>query len=232
MEAFLSPNGSRSTLLQGPAGRMEVFIDAPSSTARGVAVVAHPHPLLGGTARHKVPHVLARSLCDAGWLTVRPNFRGTGLSEGAHDEGRGEASDLLWLTDHLRATIGPQRLALIGFSFGAFVQAQVAQALAVRQTPAWRVCLLGTPFGSVKGSQHYATPAATPGALVVHGEHDERVPLQAIMDWARPKCHPVVILPGADHFFNGHLPLLWSLVVSHLTDEADEPGNPFRQGHK
>jgi alpha/beta superfamily hydrolase len=203
-------------LLDGPAGTMEVLFDLPKTPAAGVAVVAHPQPLLGGHVMHKVPQLLARGLCDVGWLVARPNFRGVGRSEGTHDTGDGETEDLLALCGALREAYSEQCLALVGFSFGAYVQARVASRLAERGAPAWRVALAGMPFGEVDGGRRYDTPRDVGGALVVHGEMDERVPLQAVFDWARPASHPVVVVPGADHFFSGRLPVLRALVLSHL----------------
>ncbi len=195
---------------------MEVVLDIPKGDSRGIAIVAHPQPLLGGSAMHKVPHVLARGLCDAGWWVARPNFRGVGRSAGAHDEGRGETDDLLALCETLRGAHPGQRLLLVGFSFGAFVQARVARVLADNAVPAWRTCLVGVPFGEVEGGRRYDTPDGLPDTMVVHGEHDERVPLQSVLDWARPKGQPVVVVPGADHFFTGRLPVLRALVLSHV----------------
>ena len=207
---------SGAQLLDGPAGTMEVLFDLPKAPAVGVAIVAHPQPLLGGSATHKVPQLLARALCDAGWRVARPNFRGVGRSAGAHDRGDGETEDLLALCALLREAFPAQHLALVGFSFGAYVQARVASRLAELGDPAWRVALAGMPFGDIVGARHYDTPRDVAGALIVHGEHDERVPLQAVFDWARPTSHPVVVVPGADHFFSGRLPVLRTLVLSHL----------------
>lgn len=210
------PIAAGASLLDGSAGPMEVLFDLPKAAAQGIAIVAHPQPLLGGNATHKVPHVLARGLCDAGWLVARPNFRGVGASAGIHDAGRGETDDLLALCDQLRGARPGLPLALVGFSFGAFVQACVSRALADRRAPAWRTCLAGMPFGEVDGGRRYDTPDGVPDALVVHGEHDERVPLLSVLDWARPTGQPVVVVPGADHFFTGRLPVLRTLVLSHL----------------
>jgi alpha/beta superfamily hydrolase len=202
-------------LVDGPAGKLEVLVDRPARQARGVAVVAHPQPLQGGHARHKLPDFLARALRDDGWLVLRPNFRGVGGSAGQHDHGRGETDDVLALCEALRAEEAGRTLALVGFSFGAYVQARVAFALAERGVPASKVCLLGMPFGQA-GGRRYDTPQGLHDALVVHGESDERVPLQAVFDWARPHTQPVVVVPGADHFFTGRLPLLRRLVTTHL----------------
>ena len=203
-------------LLDGAEGPMEVIVDAPAGDPRGVAIVAHPQPLLGGHAMHKVPHLLARALCDAGWLVARPNFRGVGRSAGEHDAGIGETADLLRLHAALRAAWPGARVALVGFSFGAFVQARVARALADGGDTAWRVCLAGMPSGEVQGGRRYETPVDLGDALVVHGEHDQSVPLAAVLDWARPQAQPVVVVPGADHFFSGKLHVLRRLVLAHL----------------
>ena len=112
--------------LQGPAGAIEVARDAASApdggAPRGVAVIAHPHPLFGGTMDNKVVQTLARAFVQCGWTAVRFNFRGVGATQGVHDEGRGELQDLLAVVEQVApAGEGAQPLALAGFSFGAFV---------------------------------------------------------------------------------------------------------------
>ena len=204
-------------LLPTAVGHMEVLMDLPSTEAPlGVAMVAHPQPLLGGSAQHKVPAFLARALRDAGWVVARPNFRGVGRSSGAHDHGEGEALDLLALARHLRLEHPGLPLGLVGFSFGAFVQSWVAKALADQGCPAEEVCLTGMPAGEIIGARHYAPATGFGDALVVHGEWDERVPLSSVMDWARSQSQPVVVVPGADHFFSGKLPVLRQLVLGRL----------------
>lgn len=210
----LCESGTR--LMEGPVGPMEVVFDLPKGDACGVAIVAHPQPLLGGHATHKVPQVLARGLSEAGRLVARPNFRGVGRSAGAHDAGLGETEDILALCRTLNETYPHLGLALVGFSFGAFVQARVARALADHGRPPWRCCLAGLPVGEVEGQRRYDTPDGIANALVVHGENDDRVPLKAVLDWARPQAQPVVVVPGADHFFTGRLHVLRSLVLSHF----------------
>lgn len=216
MPSTIDLSGEGPRLFAGPAGSIELIVDPPLGEPRGAAIVAHPHPLLGGDARHKVPAFLARALAEAGWLAIRPNFRGVGRSDGVHDGGDGEAADLVSIADALRAREPGGRLALVGFSFGAFVQARVARMLADRAQPAWRVFLAGLPFGDVAGSRRYAPPARLRDAMVVHGDVDERVPLSAVLAWARPDVHPVVVVPGADHFFAGRLPALQALLLRHL----------------
>lgn len=210
----LSRSGVQHWPLNG--GVMEVLLDVPPTEPVGRVLLGHPQPLLGGHAGHKLPQFLARAFWAAGWLVVRPNFRGVGQSSGEHALGVGEADDVLALHAQLDAQCPGQRTALVGFSFGAFVMAQVARQLADRGAPAWRVCLAGMPSGTVAGQRHYDTPDGLPEALVIHGERDERVPLSAVLDWARPTGQPVVVVPEADHFFNGKLPLLRTLALAHL----------------
>jgi uncharacterized protein len=208
-------------LFDGPEGTIEVLVDAPLvSQLAGLVILAHPQPLLGGSAQHKVPHFLAKSLAEIGWLVVRPNFRGVGRSAGVHDAGEGETRDLLWLTHLLRRQAPELPLVLFGISFGAFVQARVAHALQTAGEPACRVILTSMPWGEVEGGRTYATPQSIANAKVIHGEMDERVPLNAVFEWARPASQPICVLPGADHLFSGKLQHLRAFVldaVGHLT---------------
>jgi alpha/beta superfamily hydrolase len=198
--------------LKGAAGAIEVLRDAAAagSPALGVAVIAHPHPLFGGSMDNKVVQTLARAFVSCGWTAVRFNFRGVGASEGTHDEGRGERDDMLAVVEQL-APEGP--LAIAGFSFGAFVASCTAEKLwAARDIK--HLVLVGTAASRFSVA---ALPAeAHECTLVVHGEQDDTVPLAAVMDWARPQSLPVTVVPGGGHFFHGQLPLLKSLVVRHL----------------
>ncbi len=207
------PSATRTVWGAGAAGRIEILLDPPARQPRGVALVAHPQPLLGGSARHKVPHVLAHALRDQGWLALRPNFRGVGASEGRHDHGAGETEDLLALAAQARAEHPGLPLALMGFSFGAYVQSHVAARMAAAGDPALHVLLAGMPVGQVQDWRSYE-PAAVPGAWLVHGELDERAPLRALMEWSREPAHPVFVVPGADHFFTGRLQLLREFVAA------------------
>ena len=203
---------TRRLTLAGPAGAIEVLRDEPATgtAPRGTAVIAHPHPLFGGTMDNKVVQTLARAFVQAGWSTVRFNFRGVGASEGVHDEGRGELADMLALVT-AQAPQGP--LAIAGFSFGAFVAAGVVQALAGSR-PIDKVVLVGT------AAARFQVPDVAPelhdATLVIHGEQDDTVALSAVMDWARPQSLPVTVVPGGAHFFHGQLPLLKNLVLRHL----------------
>ena len=205
-------NQATQTLtLQGEAGTLEALMDSPPEGAlQGTAVIAHPHPLFGGTMHNKVVQTLARAFVQCGWRAVRFNFRGVGASAGSYDEGRGEVVDMRRLIDQL-APDGP--LALAGFSFGAFVTSHVVQALGEARLPQALV-LVGTA-----ASRFEVAPVPQvlhERCLVVHGEQDDTVPLASVMDWARPQSLPITVIPGVEHFFHGQLPLLKSLVIRHM----------------
>ena len=202
---------TQSLTLQGSAGVIEALLDTPSGGVfKGTAVIAHPHPLFGGTMQNKVVQTLARAFVQCGWQAVRFNFRGVGASAGTHDEGRGEAEDMLAVVEQV-APQGP--LALAGFSFGAFVTSHVAQMLApVRSLD--KLVLVGTAASRFVVAP--VEPELHEKTLVLHGEQDDTVSLASVMDWARPQSLPVKVVPGGGHFFHGQLPLLKSLVVRHL----------------
>ena len=201
---------TRRLQLQGAAGAIDVLRDDPEGTTHGVAFVAHPHPLFGGTMDNKVVQTLARAFVQAGWTAVRFNFRGVGGSAGEHDEGRGETDDMLALVSQV-APEGP--IALAGFSFGAFVASRALHALwPAREIR--KVVLVGTAASRFEVAA--VPPDAHDRTLVLHGEHDDTVALAAVMDWARPQALPVTVVPGGGHFFHGQLPLLKSLVARHL----------------
>lgn len=194
----------------GPAGRIQVLRDQPAGTPLGTAVIAHPHPLFGGTMDNKVVQTLARAFVQCGWTAVRFNFRGVGTSEGAHDEGVGETDDLLEVVRSF-APQGP--LALGGFSFGSYVTVRAVQSLwSEREIRA--LVLVGTAAARFQVPELPAE--AHDRTLVIHGEVDDTVPLAAVLDWARPQSLPVTVVPGVEHFFHGQLPLLKNLVVRHL----------------
>ena len=191
---------TRREFIAGPAGRIECAVDSPEGAARGVALIAHPHPLFGGTLDNKVVQTLARAFVDLGYEAWRPNFRGVGATEGLHDDGRGELEDLRTIVRHL----APAKLVLAGFSFGASLQARLAQEVELE----WLV-LVGT------GITRLEAPAVPEGTLVIHGESDDTVPLAAVLDWARPQDLPVVVVPGADHFFHRKLQVIRRIVQAN-----------------
>lgn len=206
------PLPTQSVLLRGPDGAIDALIDAPE-TARGIALVCHPHPLFGGANTNKIAHTLARTLRELGYAVIRPNFRGVGKSEGVHDHGMAETEDMLSVLAWAQSRWGSLPLALGGFSFGAFVQTRVAERLAGGVTPVQRMVLVGTATGEVSGARSYTTGPVPGDTLVIHGEQDETVALANVLDWARPQDLPVIVVPGADHFFHGKLHLIRDIIA-------------------
>ena len=208
---------TQKSIIHGPAGALEIALDLPAGDSRGVAVIAHPHPLFAGTMDNKVVQTLARAFVHCGWTAVRFNFRGVGGSAGSHDEGRGELEDLLAVVEHAAPASAGQPLALAGFSFGAFVTTHAFQRLGASRDVE-KLVLVGTSVSRAPAAP--IDPAAHLKTLVVHGEQDDTVLLSAVLDWARPQALPVTVVPGGGHFFHGQLPLLKNLVVRHLSSPS------------
>ena len=209
---------SERILVDGPIGVIETVFDYPAgfppagvsptgvppAAARGLALVAHPHPLYGGTLDNKVAQILARTFAELGYVSVRPNFRGVGASAGAHDEGNGETDDLMAVVAFARHKLGlpDQALVLAGFSFGSLVVARVAKRLTVE-----RMVFVGT---AVTRGKVEDVPADT---VVIHGENDNTVPLGAVLRWAEPQELSVIVIPGADHFFHRRLHIIKGIIT-------------------
>ncbi len=207
---------TRRERVAGPAGALEAAVDLPTQTPSGLAVVAHPHPLFGGTLDNKVVQTVARACVQQGLATVRFNTRGTGGSEGAWDEGRGEVDDALAVVAHYRQALGlaDASLTLAGFSFGAYVASQVFARLSTSPHPAQHLCLVGPAV------VNFPVAPVPPGTLVVQGEVDDVVPMADVLRWAGShtpgQVTPVTVVPGAGHFFHGQLPVLKTLLLTWL----------------
>jgi alpha/beta superfamily hydrolase len=196
--------------IAGPAGALSVAVDTTTDLpSRGLAVICHPHPLQGGTMDNKVVTTLARALVQRGWRVVRFDYRGVRQSAGSWDEGRGEVDDALAVVAAHREAGEP--LVLGGFSFGGYVAAAAAAKLPDGQK-AQRMVLVAP------STLKHEAPPVDVETLLVHGEADDVVPLSASMDWARPQALPVVVVPGAGHFFHGQLMILKALVLRHFAE--------------
>jgi alpha/beta superfamily hydrolase len=196
--------------IAGPAGALSIAVDStPDLPSRGLAVLCHPHPLQGGTMDNKVVTTLARALVQRGWRVVRFDYRGVRQSAGTWDEGRGEVDDALAVVAAHREAGEP--LVLGGFSFGGYVASAAAAKLPEADRPQRMVLVAPS---TVK----HDAPPVTADTLLVHGEADDVVPLSASMDWARPQALPVVVVPGAGHFFHGQLTILKSLVLRFFAE--------------
>lgn len=217
--------------IDGVVGQIEMSIDLPDElksnadyVVRGLALVAHPHPLMGGTKDNKVAQTMARTFNQLGYVSVRPNFRGVGGTAGVHDDGVGEMEDLLHVTDWMRTPFswsqfeGAQNqswisaanalpLVVSGFSFGSFVGSHLVQKLAELGRPAERFVMVGSAAGKWVLAQ---VPADT---ILIHGEVDETIPLIDVLDWARPQELTVQVVPGADHFFHRRLHCIRNIII-------------------
>ena len=190
------------TLIDGPAGPLEIAFQQPATAATALALICHPHPVHGGTMDNKVVQTLAKAFLELGYATMRFNFRGVGKSAGNFDEGIGETEDAAAALAWARARVSPSLpLIAAGFSFGCFVQSR----LLPRSQPQ-QLVLVGP---AVSRFQLAEVPKDT---LVVHGEEDDVVPLDAVMTWARPQGLPVTVFPGTGHFFHGRLTELKAVV--------------------
>ena len=213
----------RSLFLEGPAGRLEALLNAGAENATHAAVVCHPHPLFGGTLHNKVVFHTMKALNGFGFPVLRFNFRGAGLSHGEHDQGDGEVEDVKTALDWLHAAF---HLPLIfsGFSFGAAVGLRASYSDA-------RVKALigvGTPVGLVAADSEvprtytfdFLRDCAKP-KLFVSGARDQfgpRAKLEALVA-SLPEPKKLVVIEGADHFFEGRLRELRETIESWVREE-------------
>ena len=213
-------NSPTRATLPGAAGAIEIAAHIPEAPG-AIAVIAHPHPLFGGTMENKVVTTLTRAFVESGAATFRFNFRGVGGSEGEHDEGRGEAEDMLRVIAHAREVAGAALpLKLAGFSFGGAVATRASGKLEFAQ-----LVLVAPGFRRITGHGMGEAPdpadrnLGAPGrhtvanTVVVHGDLDETVPLSDSISWAAPREVPVVVVPGGEHFFHRKLHVLREIVA-------------------
>lgn len=195
--------------LNGAAGQLECALDLPEAEPKGVALVAHPHPLFGGTMENKVVQTLDRAFVACGYAVARMNFRGVGQSQGKHDEGRGETDDMAILLAHMKQLYPSLPIYLGGFSFGTYIQAQLQARMAANGEPPERMILVSATAGK------WDPPSVPSNTILVHGEHDDVILLHDVLNWARPQDIPVIVIPGGDHLFNRKLHHLRQIVTAH-----------------
>ena len=201
-------------------GQLEAILKEPrQGPPKGVALVLHPHPLGGGTMHNKVVFRAAAALNDAGLTTLRINFRGVGQSTGEHDEGRGEQDDARAALDYLSQQYPGLRIMLCGFSFGARVGLDVG----INDPRVAYLIGIGTPLGKYDFS---FLAACRKPLLLVHGEHDEFGDVDDLRKFAADleKSVPVklVVIPGADHFFENRLDELKRAITDWTTEQLAE----------
>jgi len=194
--------------LAGAAGNIECALDLPESAPVGVVLLAHPHPLFGGTMENKVVQTLNRAFLALGYAVARMNFRGVGQTEGTHDEGRGETDDMALLLAHMKQQYPSLPIILGGFSFGTYVQSHLQLRMAAQGEPPTRMILISATAGKWD-------PVNVPeNTILVQGESDDTILLSDVLDWARPQDIPVIVIPGGDHLFNRKLHHLRNIVTS------------------
>lgn len=202
----MTPRSTERFTIAGPAGKLEIALNAPPGHPRGIALVAHPNPQQGGTLDNKVAQTLAKTFFALGYASVRVNYRGVGASEGSFDNGVGETDDMLaglaYAQSRFASHGSPLPVVLAGFSFGAFVQTRVA-----KQVQAERLVLVGPAVS------RFAMESVPDDTIVIHGEEDEVVPLSDVLAWARSTQLPIIVFPGGSHFFHGRLPRLQRTIT-------------------
>ena len=196
-------------------GRLEAILKEPAAgPVPGVALVLHPHPLGGGTMHNKVVFRAASALNDAGLTTLRINFRGVGQSTGEHDEGRGEREDVRAGLNYLAEKYPQQSITVCGFSFGAWLGLQVG----IGDDRVRNLISIGTPldkydFGFVMSCRK--------SLLFVHGSRDEFGDVGKLRELVGKLeiQTPVqlIVVPDADHFFEGHLDELKRAITDWIT---------------
>jgi alpha/beta superfamily hydrolase len=214
-------------MLPGPAGRLEALLNTGEGDATHSALVCHPHPMFGGTMHNKVVYNVMKTLSSFGFPVLRFNFRGAGLSEGKHDQGRGEVDDVRAGLEFLKNEF-PLPIIFAGFSFGAATGLRAA-------CPEQRVVgliSLGTPI-SVEGREYayrFLRDCAKP-KLFVSGSRDQYCPSQALESVVEQAAEPkrLVFVPEADHFFEGKLPLMQNAVQQWVRDYFKPPAASTEQ---
>ena len=207
----------RSLFLDGPAGRLEALVNSGAENASHAALVCHPHPMYGGTMHNKVVFHAMKALNGFGFPVLRFNFRNTGLSEGDHDHGHGEADDVRTALDWLEHEYA-RPLIFAGFSFGAAVglrvacpddrvQAVIGLGVPVQPT-AERVYDLDF-FGSCDKPK-----------LFVSGSRDQFGPGAQLEELVGrlPEPKKLVIIESADHFFAGRLREMRDAIAAWLRE--------------
>ncbi|MGE8344265.1 alpha/beta hydrolase [Pseudomonas helleri] len=201
-------------VIDGPVGQLEaLYLD--SAEPRGLALLCHPNPVQGGTMMNKVVSTLQRTARDAGFVTLRFNYRGTGASGGSHDMGTGEVDDALAAARWLRAQYPDQPLTLLGFSFGGFVAASLGGRLEAQGVKLARLFLVAPAVMRLRDED--ALPQTCP-ITVIQPETDEVIDPQLVYDWSKDLSRPHELLKVAEcgHFFHGKLPELKELVAPRL----------------
>jgi len=189
-------------LIPAPHGRLEAILKEPAEKFRGVALVAHPHPLGGGTMHNKVVFRASAGLLDAGLVTLRFNFRGVGLSTGIHDDGKGEQDDIRTALDFLSENYPNEPITFAGFSFGT----RFGTPVAMNDDRIVRLISIGTPVD--KYDFEFLRDCEKP-ILFVHGDMDEFGQVEKLRrvfeSVSKTDDKEMVVFENCGHFFDRHL---------------------------
>lgn len=207
-------------LIDGLVGKIEISINYPDelyfkreNSPKGIALIAHPHPILGGNMNNKVTKIISSALLYLGYITYRVNFRGVGRTDGEYNYGNGEKDDLLIVLNYMfSSTIKYKNLACIfaGFSFGTFVLSHLFNDFSKK--------------GGIVNKLIFVSPAINQfnfalipqNTLIIHGEYDKTVPVKDIYRWADSQELPVIVIPKAEHLFHGKLSILKRTIINFI----------------
>lgn len=198
--------------LPGPAGVLEALLEIPEGRDfERIAVIAHPHPLHHGSMLNKVVHTASRAMLELGAPALRFNFRGVGASDGAFADGIGETDDVVAVAEWLRSRYPGAGLLLAGFSFGAMVTCNAAVSVGPDH-------LISIAPPAVRTRKLLAGRRPACAWTIIQGDADGVVPSTEVAEWVTSLAPPpeLVILPGVDHFFHGHLTQLRQTIVRRL----------------
>jgi len=198
--------------LDGPEGQLEA-LHLATPDAKGVALICHPHPLFAGTLQNKVVATLQRAARDAGYATLRFNFRGVGQSAGSYAEGRGEIDDVLAVAHWLAGQHPGLPLTLMGFSFGSCVAGNAAERLEEQGAELAQLFMLAPPVERFDVDLPERCPLT-----VIQPEADEVVTPERVYAWSAEltKPHELIRIPECSHFFHGKLIELKDLIQARL----------------
>jgi uncharacterized protein len=207
-----STHESRNFFLLGPAGKLEAVLWTPATGMPSIAaVVCHPHPLFGGTMHNKVVFQAAKALDSLGIAVLRFNFRGAGLSEGAHDKGISEVDDVRAALEFMAGEFAVTPLLVAGFSFGCWVGLRAG----CEDARVEKLIGIGAPVNSSDFS--YLSKCTKP-KLFVHGGNDEFGDVERVrrMVASLPGENELTVVDGVDHFFTGRIEELGQAVRDWL----------------
>lgn len=198
------PKNATQFFIDGPQGKLDCLL-TNSPQYLGIAIIFHPDPKEGGTNTNKVVQSIAKCLNQRGYLCVCPNLRGVGLSDGIHDNGKGEVADAKAIYAYLMNKYNQNNqypVILAGFSFGTAIASQLAD-----QVPHQKLILVGAAI------TRYRVVIPNPDkTMVIHGAEDEIIPIKEIFSWSKANLQEIVWVPDTGHFFHGKLHLLHRII--------------------